>query len=181
MLKRNIVLMSAVLLSTAVTSMAQTEASRSGVRGEIRNRQARTSIQRPARAVSVTPRSSRAQRGGQSSRQPARRSSQSLGRRVARTVGAGLRIGLGVGAHHDNHHDSHGYRTERYWVPGCHRQVWVPAHYEYRYDPHCGRTIQVLVQAGHYHTVQDPGYWAHRRVRIHRHSQRHHVFSGHFR
>jgi hypothetical protein len=56
-------------------------------------------------------------------------------------------------------------RCERVWVPGCTRQEWVPPCYEGRFDP-CGRRIQVLVRAGHWRTIQEPGRHELREVQV---------------
>lgn len=53
----------------------------------------------------------------------------------------------------------------KHWVPGSHRQVWVPARYETRYD-WCGRRYTVLVSPGHYQTIQDPGHWEYRSEKV---------------
>lgn len=55
--------------------------------------------------------------------------------------------------------------TERVWVPGCSHQEWVPASYETIYDSR-GSAHKVLVQEGHYRTVQDPGHYEARTRRI---------------
>lgn len=56
-------------------------------------------------------------------------------------------------------------RYERVWVPGRCERVWVPARYEWRFDP-CGAQVRVLVEAGHYRTVQHPGRYEQRAVRV---------------
>lgn len=56
-------------------------------------------------------------------------------------------------------------RVERVWIEGCERRIWVPARYEWRRDP-CGREVRVLVCAGHWRTVRDPGRFENREVRV---------------
>ncbi len=55
--------------------------------------------------------------------------------------------------------------TQQVWVPGCARQVWVDARYETRYDGQ-GRPYQVMVCAGHFETIQDPGHYENRAVSV---------------
>ena len=55
--------------------------------------------------------------------------------------------------------------SQRVWQPGATKQVWVPPVYATHYDE-CGLPFQVLVQAGHYKTVTEPGCWTTKRVRI---------------
>lgn len=52
-------------------------------------------------------------------------------------------------------------RYENVWVPGYEKRVWVPAVYEWRYDP-CGRRTRVLVCAGYYRTECVPGRYERR-------------------
>lgn len=54
---------------------------------------------------------------------------------------------------------------EQIWVPGRTRREWVPAVYETRYDD-CGNPYRVLVCAGYYHTVQEPGYYRTQRRKV---------------
>ncbi len=54
---------------------------------------------------------------------------------------------------------------QRVWVAGATHQQWTPAQYETRFDVF-GNPCQVLVRAGYYHTIQDPGYWDYRDQRI---------------
>ncbi len=56
-------------------------------------------------------------------------------------------------------------RVERVWVEGCERRVWSPARFETRWDS-CGRRVQVLVSAGHWTVVRDPGRYEQREVRV---------------
>jgi hypothetical protein len=56
-------------------------------------------------------------------------------------------------------------RHERVWVPGCTRQEWVPARYEWRLDS-CGRRFQILIAPGHWITVTDPGRYELREARV---------------
>lgn len=67
-------------------------------------------------------------------------------------------------------------RYERVWVPGQCERIWVPARYEWRFDP-CGRRFQVLVEAGHFRTVQHPGHYERRAVRVWVPAQRTHRVS----
>ena len=157
MLIRKIALMSAVLLGMAVPSAAQFADSRSGVLSNSRVRQPRTAAKSPARAVAASSRLRRSR-----SSQPARRATSALARH-----GVGVRVTFG------SHCEEPIYRTERVWVPGCERRVWVPAQYEYRYDRYCGVSVRVLVRPGHYHTVRGPGRWEYRRVRISRQAHCH--------
>jgi hypothetical protein len=56
-------------------------------------------------------------------------------------------------------------RTAEVWVPGrCERQ-WVEPCYDTCTDP-CGNTTRVLVRAGHYRTIQHPGYYETREVQV---------------
>ncbi len=57
------------------------------------------------------------------------------------------------------------YRTERTWVPGYNRQVWVEPVYEWRYQP-CGNRYRVLVRAGYHRTVCVPGRYENRQVKV---------------
>jgi hypothetical protein len=151
MLKRNIVLMSAVLLGMAVPSAAQATKSRFSVGNDARGRQARSAHLSPVRAIAASTRTLTRQ----GSRQTLRGSSSSR-RRYGAT--AAVRFGLSLGAPR--------YRTERIWVAGCERRVWVPARYEYRCVGSFGALRRVLVRSGHYHTDRDPGRWEYRRVRV---------------
>lgn len=56
-------------------------------------------------------------------------------------------------------------RYQKVWVPGRCERVWHPARYEWRYEP-CGRRVRVLVQAGHWDTIQHPGYYEQRAVKV---------------
>jgi hypothetical protein len=56
-------------------------------------------------------------------------------------------------------------RTERVWVPGASRKVWVPPIYRTRYD-HCGHAYQVQVRPGYWDTIQEQGCWEHRDTRV---------------
>ncbi len=114
---------------------------------------------------------------------PAATAQIQIGARIGRHVSVGATVGshgVGVrvsatpsrGAHrYDSHrHGSHrpapvhhqrGHFqtvTERVWVPGCSRQVWVPAQYGWIVDS-CGHRRWGVICAGHYQTVQEPGYW----------------------
>ena len=185
MLIRSIVLMSAALLGPAVSSVAQTAKSRPGAFGDIRVRQPRTSNKIPARSLGVASRVRVGKRGRSAGAQPTRGISLSVGRRTAgraftRLAGYGIGVRAGLGLHCEVPE----YRIERVWVAGCERRVWVPAKYEYRYDSYCRTTRRVLVRAGHYHTVRDPGHWESRRVRVyspaHGCGPRLYTFRGHF-
>lgn len=55
--------------------------------------------------------------------------------------------------------------SQRVWVPGQSSQVWVPPVYGTHYDE-CGLPVQVLVKAGYYKTVTQPGCWTTKRVRV---------------
>jgi hypothetical protein len=56
-------------------------------------------------------------------------------------------------------------RVERVWVDGCERQEWVAPCYETRWDS-CGRRVKVLVRAGYWRTVREPGRFENREVRV---------------
>ena len=60
-----------------------------------------------------------------------------------------------------------GYRyvTQRVWVPGCRRRVYVPARYGYRVD-WCGRRVRYCITQAHYDFVQEPGRWENQRRRV---------------
>lgn len=47
---------------------------------------------------------------------------------------------------------------ERVWAPGASRKEWIEPVYETRYDS-CGRPYRVLVSAGRWCVVQDPGHY----------------------
>ena len=64
---------------------------------------------------------------------------------------------------HHGHH-SYGYVTQRVWVPGCSKQVWVPPRYEY-VRRRCGNVVRVCVSQGYYRTVQTAGYYTYKQVR----------------
>jgi len=56
-------------------------------------------------------------------------------------------------------------QTQRVWVPGRVRQVWVQP----VYDAYCdlfGNTRSRLIRAGYYETIQDPGCYENRRVQV---------------
>ena len=57
------------------------------------------------------------------------------------------------------------YVTERVWVEGARRKIWVPAEYGYVHEP-CGRRRRIVVRAGYYRIVQDPGYYETRTRRV---------------
>ncbi len=150
MLKRTAIF-SAILLGLAVPSTAQ-----KGERGE---RRAPTRAQRVLREpVTQSPRS----------RSVATRPARRLGRSDLRgTAGRnhgqrGRRTPILVVNRDLRYH----YETRKVWVPGAIRQVLVPARYETRWDCHCHAYVQVLVRAAYYTTVQDPGCWEYRRVRV---------------
>ncbi len=50
------------------------------------------------------------------------------------------------------------YITEKVWVEGRTRRVYVPAKYRTVLDE-CGFEIRILVRAAYYKTVCDPGYY----------------------
>lgn len=56
-------------------------------------------------------------------------------------------------------------RCERVWVPGACERVWVPPVYQWRHDS-CGRAYQVLVCDGYWKTVEHPGRWENREVKV---------------
>lgn len=60
-----------------------------------------------------------------------------------------------------------GYETvdQRVWVPGCAERVWVEPAFALRIGA-CGERFRVLVAAGHWRTVQHPGHYEVRRVRV---------------
>ena len=73
---------------------------------------------------------------------------------------------------------SHGYVTsrvwvpghyesvcERVWVPGLSQRVWVDPIFELRYDS-CGNALRVLASPGHWKTIQQPGHFEDRSVRL---------------
>ena len=62
------------------------------------------------------------------------------------------------------HSSSYGYTTQRVWVPGCSKRVWVPAQYKY-VRRHCGTVVRVCVSHGYYNTVQTAGYYTYKQVR----------------
>ncbi len=55
--------------------------------------------------------------------------------------------------------------SERVWVPGPRRRVFVPARYGYRLD-WCGRRVRYCIAPAHYEIVQDPGCWQIQRRRV---------------
>ena len=59
--------------------------------------------------------------------------------------------------------------SERVWVPGPRRRVYMPARYGYRYDA-CGRRVRYCIVQAHYSIVQDPGCWEIQRRRVWVHS-----------
>ena len=81
-------------------------------------------------------------------------------------------------SHGSSGYSSSGYSSSRVWVPGHHefvyRRVWVPGTaarvwvepvYETRRDS-CGRTVRILLRAGGWRTVHEPGRYETRRVRV---------------
>jgi hypothetical protein len=54
---------------------------------------------------------------------------------------------------------------ERVWIPGSCERVWVPPAFELRYVG-CGRAVRVMVRAGCWETVQHPGHYEERCVRV---------------
>ena len=56
--------------------------------------------------------------------------------------------------------------NERVWVAGRVERVWVDPVFELRIGT-CGERFRVLVCAGHWSTVQHPGHYEVRRVRVH--------------
>ena len=67
-----------------------------------------------------------------------------------------------------SHSSSHvSYTTQRVWVAGCAKRVWVAPRYEYVRRP-CGTLVRVCVSNGYYHTVQSPGYYTYKRVPVYR-------------
>ena len=56
-------------------------------------------------------------------------------------------------------------RTERVFVPGCERRVWVPPVYGWFRDP-CGRLVHGCIRPGHFAFVRDPGHYEERTVRV---------------
>ena len=57
------------------------------------------------------------------------------------------------------------WREERVWIEGYESRVWVQPVYETRYD-HCGRRYQVIVRAGYWQTVCEPGHWEVRKHKV---------------
>lgn len=55
--------------------------------------------------------------------------------------------------------------AEQVWVEGASREVWVPPVYQSCTDP-CGNTTRMLVRAGYWQTVQNPGHYETRYVRV---------------
>ena len=51
------------------------------------------------------------------------------------------------------------------WVPGCARHVYVEPVYHSCVDPY-GNATRVLVHAGYYQVVQDPGHYETRYVQV---------------
>lgn len=110
------------------------------------------------------------------------------GFQVTANLGNVVRLGVAKGVRHDEgRHDKgrhngrydkgHGKRrghrvhyhtvTEKVWVPGVCRRVYVPARYGYRSDS-CGRRIRYCIAPAHYEFVQEPGHWVfqQRQVRV---------------
>lgn len=60
-----------------------------------------------------------------------------------------------------------GYETvsQRVWVPGRVERVWIDPVFELRLGS-CGERFRVQVAAGHWTTVQHPGRYETRRVRV---------------
>jgi len=150
MLKRTAIF-SAILLGLAVPSSAQ-----KGQRGEHRaptraQRDLREPVRHSPRTNITTPRTTR----------------RTADSRRARGHGHDRGHGRGgrsrVFASHNVHYH---YVTEKVWVPGAVRRVLIPAQYESRWDPYCRSFRRVCVRAAYYTTVQDPGYWDYRRVRV---------------
>lgn len=56
-------------------------------------------------------------------------------------------------------------RCERVWIPGRCESVWVEPVYQWRHDS-CGRAYQVVVCAGYWKTVEQPGCWQERNVQV---------------
>lgn len=54
---------------------------------------------------------------------------------------------------------------QRHWVEERVHRRWVPDRYETRHQP-CGTPYRVLIQAGHWAVVREPGYWTTRHVRV---------------
>lgn len=57
------------------------------------------------------------------------------------------------------------YRTQRTWIPGSNRRVWVEPSYQWRYDS-CGVRFRSLVRAGYYRTIQSAGRYENRQVKV---------------
>jgi hypothetical protein len=55
--------------------------------------------------------------------------------------------------------------SERVWLPGRVERVWVEPVFEFRLGS-CGSRFRVMVAAGHWRTVQHPGHYETRRVRV---------------
>lgn len=55
--------------------------------------------------------------------------------------------------------------TERVWIEGRTRRVYVPAKYRTILDD-CGFEVRILVRAAYYKTVCDPGYYETRTRRV---------------
>jgi hypothetical protein len=56
-------------------------------------------------------------------------------------------------------------RWERVWVPGCVRREWTPAVYQWRVTT-CGRRERVLIRAGCWRDVVEPGRFESRQVQV---------------
>jgi hypothetical protein len=57
------------------------------------------------------------------------------------------------------------YRTQRTWIPGSNRRVWVEPRYQWSYDS-CGVRFRSLIRAGYYRTVCSPGRYENRQVKV---------------
>ena len=56
-------------------------------------------------------------------------------------------------------------RCTEVFVPGCIRQVWVEPVYDTCVDP-CGNGTRVLIRAGYFRTIQEPGRYETRYVQV---------------
>ena len=165
MLKSTAIL-SAVLIGLAVPTSAQSRTrgpQGNGVRLGVLDSQDRRPANRVTRTQPSSRRPDRAPRGGRdrglNRRGPAvtreRRGSfrPPLIPSVNRIINARPRV---------HYH----YETRQVWVPGACRQVLVPAQYEERWDPHCRQYVRVCIREAYYRTVQDPGHYEYRRVKV---------------
>ena len=100
------------------------------------------------------------------------------GVQVTANLGNVLRLGVAKGLRHHKgrgnkgHGKRRGHRgghyhtvTEKVWVPGVRRRVYVPARFGYRSDS-CGRRIRYCIAPAHYRYVRQPGHWEFQKRRV---------------